>query len=105
MTLAVAAACRLELRIVSRCRLRRPPRTLIAGILLATCATDLLGLGTIVDHGLGRCASLTRDAGMAFIRAGLHCLRVASRRSIGLWGPFLGAATGVAATTAARLDR
>jgi hypothetical protein len=42
---------------------------------------------------------------MAFIRAGLHCLRVASRRSIGLWGPFLGAATGVAATTAARLDR
>ena len=99
MTLAVVAARRLEVRIVSRRRLRRPPRPLIDGIFRTAGATGPLSLGTITDHRLRPCASLVRDAGMAFTRAGLHNVRGVSRRRLSLRGSLLSHDTGVAAAT------
>lgn len=104
MTLAVVAARRLDLRIVSRRRLGRPLRTLIVGISCAG-ATNLLTRGRIADHGLGPCASRARDAGMAFTRAGLHDRRVLCHRSLGLRAPVLSNGARVAVTTAGLLDR
>jgi hypothetical protein len=93
-------------RVTSRRRLSLGAPLLSSGTRVAVVTAGLFDRRAVPRLGLSRHGFLpSGNAGLVLAAAGLRGQRITSHRMLGLRAPVLSSGTGVAATTATRLDR